>query len=1340
MKQKYNYFLWILISFFTGISNLRAEIDFKKLTMQDGLADNMVFHIHKDRYGYLWFGNNNGITRYDGNNIKNFRLSKEVRPITNIQETGNGFFYLQAEKKLLCFNYALEHVSPVVSSKNALEVFVTDFLVENDTCLITCCNNTIDRLCLRNGNNVTSAKEIFSIKDEQVEKICFSKDSSSIYAITERGTICHYSLKEGRIFYTTSLTSEPLYIHNYVSACQLYDNFLWITTRTVGIFVYDTRTKKIWHLQNESDTSPTVLSHSEVYRIIRLFDNNYLALTWSGYTLISYTPENANVWKTSICNESPNWVTEKIETRMISGYYDPAGILWVGTHGGGVLHSDRRREFFNQFHQKLHNEIGGIVIDEKNYIYLSTFHQGILKSLSPFTDTTVPLMFKRYFNGENGKYKTFLCAEKDLRGTLWFGGARGILLEKSVHSEKGTFYVLPSQESIKCIFADMGGLWLGTDHGLFWFSLEEKHFEKIQVGLPDTEIYAIEKDKNGAIWLAMDTGVVKLGKRNGNWRIDIDYRMTSSLQGGTVYDVFAASDSCLYLACTKGLGIVNPGNPNDIELFTTKDGLCSNWIYCITEDDNGHIWLGSNSGITHYIRNKKLFYNYYISGSTRSVYKQNDMLFWGGSKNFTSFSPKQAISSFELPQGNKVIFTELEVNGKVVPIGKSVNGQIILSHSLIETGNITLSYVNRDFSLSFSDLTYSEDLQKYSYRLLPYQSSWITGNTRGKVSYTSLPSGNYVFEIKPISLSGNEGPVSRLKIRIEPHWSSSIWFRLFILCGVLLFAFYLFKKEKRRRRRWQQHLQLKHELKMSNMEREHEKAIRQERESFFIQTAHELRTPLTLILSPLSELVRQGSGVYSLEDLQKRLSRIQEHALVLQDLTDQLLYMQRIHLGTVKLYLSHLDIVPLIREIAEGFRDLSVINHINFTLVFDKESCFLWFDLDKLRRAVSNLLSNAFKYTSSGGEIHLFLSESIIQGKTCCMIRISDNGVGIPVDILDHIFEPFFIRRLNPTVSTQQGIGLYIVKHTVDIHHGFITVDSKIGEGSCFTVYIPEGKEHFDGDEYETVSGVVKSESKKTDFCRAVEETKSKKSRHSILIIEDNGEVREYIRSLFFRQYTVYEAADGEEGMDMAFKYLPTIIISDIMMPIKNGIECVSELRREYTTAHIPIIILTAKGEDKDVIEAIQAGADDYLIKPFNPEVLKVKVNSLIMGREKLKRMYTQSLMMKEENDKVENLFIQQVINVIEQNFTNESFDVAMLADCLHISQPTLRRKIKKYSKLSAMELIRSVRISKAAVLIQKECYSIQEICEMVGYNDMKTFRKNFMDQFGVLPSKFDQK
>lgn len=194
------------------------------------------------------------------------------------------------------------------------------------------------------------------------------------------------------------------------------------------------------------------------------------------------------------------------------------------------------------------------------------------------------------------------------------------------------------------------------------------------------------------------------------------------------------------------------------------------------------------------------------------------------------------------------------------------------------------------------------------------------------------------------------------------------------------------------------------------------------------------------------------------------------------------------------------------------------------------------------------------------------------------MIRISDNGVGIPVGILDHIFEPFFIRRLNPIVSTQQGIGLYIVKHTVDIHHGFITVDSKIGEGSCFTVYIPEGKEYFDGDEYETVSGVVKSESKKTDFCRAVEETKSKKSRHSILIIEDNGEVREYIRSLFFRQYTVYEAADGEEGVDMAFKYLPTIIISDIMMPIKNGIECVSELRREYTTAHIPIIILTAKG------------------------------------------------------------------------------------------------------------------------------------------------------------------
>lgn len=243
-----------------------------------------------------------------------------------------------------------------------------------------------------------------------------------------------------------------------------------------------------------------------------------------------------------------------------------------------------------------------------------------------------------------------------------------------------------------------------------------------------------------------------------------------------------------------------------------------------------------------------------------------------------------------------------------------------------------------------------------------------------------------------------------------------------------------------------------------------------------------------------------------------------------------------------------------------------------------------------------------------------------------------------------------------------------------------------------------------------------------------------------MLIIEDNNEVREYICELFKKQYTVYEAADGAEGTTLAMKYSPSIIITDIMMPVKNGLECVIELRKEYATAHIPIIILTAKGNDSDVIQAIQMGANDYLVKPFNPEVLKAKVAGLIADREKLKRMYTRSLMMKKVEDNEtdsQDDFIQQIINIIEQNITNEDFDVAILAELLHVSQPTLRRKIKKHSKLSAIELIRSVRVSKAATLIQEGKYSIQEICEMVGYNDMKTFRKNFTEQFGVLPSKF---
>ena len=394
---------------------------------------------------------------------------------------------------------------------------------------------------------------------------------------------------------------------------------------------------------------------------------------------------------------------------------------------------------------------------------------------------------------------------------------------------------------------------------------------------------------------------------------------------------------------------------------------------------------------------------------------------------------------------------------------------------------------------------------------------------------------------------------------------------------------------------------------------------------------------------------------------------------------------------------------------------------------------------------MQNLLSNAFKYTPSGGRVLLSVSHLMKSGQGYCRITVSDTGAGIPEWLQKYAFESFVTGDNVPEMSTKAGIGLHIVKNTMDLHHGLVTLKSVPDEGSTFALYIPEGKAHFAKDSYELIDSrqekTKQNEELKPESFLSITENKTRETaaKKSLLIIEDNEDVREYIRSLFISRYVVSEACNGEEGVRIAKEQLPDLIISDVMMPVKDGFACCREIRMQQETAHIPILILTARAEDADILQGCNSGADDYMMKPFNPEILKTKVDNLILQRERLKRIYTKALMLKQESEEgeKEDAFLQQLIHIIEANLSNADFNVKMLAEQLNMSQPTLYRKVKQRSDLSVIDMIRSIRISKAATLILENRYSIQEISEMVGYSDTRTLRKHFMEQFGVSPSKY---
>ena len=1341
--------------------NASLEQNFKKMNMQNGLAGNSVYSIFKDKDGFIWFGTGDGLSRYDGKNIRSFTSDKYNMTIEHMYDTSDGLLLFITSNNLHCFDRYRECFVETASFRDMRYYNTRGLVLLNDSIYWSISKNKLHllkRVLGRSADNKTSLLSLEVLKEfvltdeaEIIYTFCESQDKKKLFLVTEKSKLLIFDLQTEKLDAVVTLfTSRP---DSYqISSLVCDKDYLWMSTIGGGVLRYHLRNHSLDSFTRNS-SSKQYLSHDDVYALIAVGDK-YIAATWNGYTVLSLDRKNGGV--TTEINNQLSRFSYNLESRMLSAYYDSQGLLYFGTHGGGVMILDLREKFYERFCQSETSEICDIVSDDKGNIWMATFHGEILCSDSPF-DPSKPLSFSPK-NTPIVEGKAVLCAMKDEEGNLWFGNSDASITCYQSSSGKFMNYNLPYEyrknNNLKYstyvwqLFMDSKyRFWVGTRNGLLLFDRETKNFSPVLTvegkPLEKHSIRAIVEGLNGELWIGTPDGLYKLVLNvEGKAEIKGNYEVAVGTAARYVRALHASTDGQLYIGYTEGLGILAQNKDSIQHFYTTRDGMCSNFVTCITEDENGHIWLGTNSGISRYSRHQNLFYNYYISGSNRSVLQAANTLFFGNNYALTYFNPETVEM---IPSIKKNLLLDLEVNNKHVAIGEKRNGQVILQKGLPYTDELTLAYANRDFSLSFSNLLYSEEHQKYNYRLLPYQNEWVVCNGGEKAAYTNLPAGDYVFEVKSVYPDGTDSVVNTLAIRILPHWSQTIWFRLCVLLVILLITGYAVHRVRREQRRAKRELLLKHELHISNMEREQEKQIREERENFFTCVAHELRTPLTLVLSPLQELLHRKTNA---DPDYKALSLMYENGNSLHRLVDDLLSVQKIEAGMMKLCLSEVNVVALLKETANTFRQMAVSRKIDFVLDLPDKSIPLWVDIEKVASAVRNLLSNAFKYTEAGGNITLAVMENTMDEKDYCRIVVSDTGRGIPVELQHRVFDSFVTGGAAPSFSTKVGIGLRIVKNTMDMHHGTVDLQSELGKGSSFSLNFPKGKAHFADDNCEetvyqptTADNASPTDEPVVPEQVNKEELSAARYKTTLLVVEDNPDIRQYIVSLFQNKYNVLEAADGEEGVQQAMRHLPDLIISDIMMPIKDGFACCKEIREQVETAHIPILMLTAKAEDADIIRGAQLGVDDYMMKPFNPEILKAKVENLILRREHLKRIYTKSLMLKQTAQETEgDDFMQKVINVIEANLANEDFSVQMLAERLNMSQPTLYRKIKERSELSIIKVIRSIRMSKAASLIMEHKYSVLEISEMVGFNDPNTFRKHFIEQFGVLPSKYDER
>ena len=787
--------------------------------------------------------------------------------------------------------------------------------------------------------------------------------------------------------------------------------------------------------------------------------------------------------------------------------------------------------------------------------------------------------------------------------------------------------------------------------------------------------------------------------------------------------------------------------------YDKSAGAPDNSVYGLTSDRQGNIWLSTNNGLGRFNPETEMFRNYYMSDGLQSnsfmwdaSFRGSDgQLFFGGVNGLNAFFPEDIIESKVLP---KVFISKLIINNQEVEIGDAFHGKVILEKGISYTEEIILSHRDPVFSLEFTAMDNVNPAEvQYQYQLEGFDNDWIlTGAEERSVRYTNLNAGSYIFQVKASNSDGawNEVPAT-LGITILPPWWKS-WWAIATYVGIFILLLIAFRKFILVR------AQLIHEARMEHLEREKTEEMYQMKLRFFTNISHEFRTPLTLILGPLQKIIKDLGDD---RRFSRQIATIRRNSDRLFRLIDQVIEFRRIETNKIKLNAAEGDIVKFLRELTDSFEEIACERSISLEFKSDLEACMVWYDENKVDKIVYNLLSNAFKFTPDKGSIsvNFSLARQADLPAEYVEISIKDNGIGISEEDLQHIFDRYF-RVENPDsfVQTGSGIGLALTKELTELHTGKIEVTSRLGKGTSFRVLLPIGKDYLTADEIvEKVDSrkgrpvslkqfALKDEQEYIDKYDPVQPQLDHSDRLILLIVDDDRELREFFKSNFTPTYIVIEAENGKEGFGMALKNNPDIIISDIMMPVMDGIELSRKLKTDIKTSHIPIILLTAKAGIESRIEGLDTGADAFIAKPFTIKLIEVQIGNIIENRKNLRKKFSKELVLKPSEIAITPLdaeFLQKAIGIVEDHMSDTDFSVDSFIKEIGMSRSRMHRKIRALTSQSTSEFIRTIRLKRAVSLLERSQLSIEEISYAVGFSSTAYFTKCFRIQFGVPPSEY---
>ncbi|MGM0531537.1 MAG: response regulator, partial [Bacteroidota bacterium] len=988
------------------------------------------------------------------------------------------------------------------------------------------------------------------------------------------------------------------------------------------------------------------------------------------------------------------------------------GQLWIGTRSNGLYVSDDKDSF--QF----------VGLAEENPRYESK--KFMVKSL--YEDETGLILVSL----ESGVY---VVVENE-------SGKRELKNAADVWESEG----LRGLRKVLDVRREGDDLWVGTQQdGLYWFQEQDgkyrvrKRFYTGNNAIQDNRVSTLKYDSDGHLWVGTYKGLYRFDKQDSAL---IDASQLLNNKQDFLCDIILSCEvdslNRIWVGTPCSLNSLIPDGSGQYILkeYTQEDGLTDDYINAV-KTSGKFIWASTNAGISRFNSESEVFRNYDVSDGVgdynfaeNSCAKDNEgIIYFGGYSDLTFFNPAGLEENSMKPS---IVITDFRVMNQPVPV--SEDG--ILPVSINETKNITLNYKQKEFSFEIAALDYkSPGNNQYAYRLMDENGDgeWVYIGQRRHISFNNLESGNYTLQLAGSNSNGVWNRNGRsLKITIlPPPWET--WYAFVIYLVVLLGIVTMINRISLRQER------LKNQARMEHVNRMQEHELNEYKLSFFTDISHELKTPLTLIQGPVEELRKKEFASMSPTFFQKRVHLIHNNVVKLLDLLNQLLEFRKVEVGHTKLSASKSDVVTFFSSICRAWENSAKSRGIEFSCERKIKNAFIWFDSAKLDIILNNLLSNAFKYCGKPGKVKLTLTDD----DDSVILSVANNGENIAENDLDKLFDRFY-QTSGHVRKRGYGIGLFLVKKFVELHKGSVGVESLPGEMITFTVKLPKGDSHLTEEEKVQSSGVEVKEGERAVIVQPEQEFKPHVSKTikgtKVLVVEDNPEVRDYISSLLGDDFEVITSEDGLSGYDAVIESVPDLVISDVMMPKSDGYELCSRIRKNENTAHIPVILLTAKDKSDDHLMGTRKGADAYLTKPFDPVLLLEKVNQLIVSRVFLAGKYKRKLNLDPVNKEItsdDEKMIKCVIRIIEKHADNPDLDSDFVAGEMGMSISTFYRKMKKTVDQTPGEFIKTTRLKLAARYLRETNLTITEIVEKIGYSDIRNFRKSFKNEFQLSPTDY---